>query len=921
MLRIYIYKKREISFSFFLKIKKMIFPPLREGSSSSFQKDVHRFFLPSYVEKIKGDDKVKLFPYQTLFADLFQTYSKFLLISEPGTGKSATFIEACEVALQNNTAKHVFIFETSKVLINNILSEIYKWTVEPFELAGDKKVKNIKYIKNFLRDKYTVTTYTKFYNKHSSFTDEELRKKFGSCIFVFDEVHKFIGSTTVTINSYQKELEFFYKLFSPPIITPENHRIILASATPLTTDVSQLEPYVRLLGLSELFKKRTSYTSQYIKNLFLGYTSFVKMKNDSGVIKKFISRKPVEYNFLISNKTTDFIETDLYYSKLHSIQLETYKYYDSSPDKRGSYKSNIIQAAAFVFPDGSIGGMIEGSGGRGGGGGDNNFFLGEIITEKKPDEEDEIFMYEDSLSVKEKNKEGGKGLKKYAEDVSKDYKINGIYQLKNTFKKSDFQDLSELSAKMNSIIEIEKENETTPGTVFIYTGNMKNGGGAIMLSLMLEKYAGFTNFLKTGIFSRKTYVLLNTEMSDNEKKRINDIFNSKENRKGEKIRIIIGTSQLKEGISFFNCVRVHLLNRAWTYSEDYQSISRALRTGGHAALKEYYKDAGQPNKQIVVNIYKHAVYYVDKKENKFFSVDLEIEKLNLDRQPPLDEIFEGFVEAAVDKLFFIEENQKKSSSPLPTKKIEEQHNDDDDDERRRRVKEQQEYIYTDSFYNTLSKVDFKLSKNNVLQKNNCIEKNYKDSYKEYIIKQSSNIINTYLYKNSIKIFGNFQQNFINRNRLYRFLNNRSKDHDRFNSLFFDFVYNSAMYKKNIFKIVNNFLITEDNKKNNDNSISFSLSFNDQLKDVNISKLIETFYRKINKNIFGLYDKETKELKIVDKTHKQNNKGKNLFSYSKEEMYFFYKNLINKKETAYFTKEFYYSEFYNYFKKNGLLLVV
>lgn len=764
----------------------------------------------SLKEEIIGKN-FKVLDFQSLFANLFQIYPKFLIISEPGTGKTLTFIEASHKALENGLVKNVIILSRSKILSNNVIFELSKRLIEPFD---EKFVPNIKSIKNYFKDRYIFSTFTKFFNKYRETNEDDLKEEFSNSLFIFDEVHKLLVMNTN--NSFNtKEIEFYIYLLNF-LECP----LILASATPVSSSPKQIDYLTRLMGLRET---KGDYSFQNIKSIFLNYTFFKAFDRDDSVEQRFISQNP--------KCITSKFKSDLYFSEIKGTQLDSYKYYELPENSGGGYRTNIIQASSFVFPDGSIGGKID------------------VI------EEDEEEVLSENIN------EGG--LTKYAEDISKFYTTPGVYQFKNNFK----GDLSDLSAKMSAIVDIELENNKVPGTCFIYTGNMKNGGGSILMGLVLERYGGFNNYLKTNKLSPKTYVCLNTEMTEEQKNKILNIFRSDKNIDGSLIKIIIGTSQLKEGVSFFHCVRVHLLNRAWTYSEDVQSIGRSLRKGSHSLLKEkFYK-----NSKVFLNVYKHASYYCDEKGH-YHSVDDEIENINKNKQPELDEIMKGLVEASINISF---KNNKSF--------VKEEDKEENEDE------ENEIYFKKDLFSNTLSKLPF-----DDININSKIEHSFNSKYIEKIDKNT--YLNTYLYKNSIEVYGKYNQHFINRIRL-----NRIYINGEWNYLFFYLLYNNISYKENFFDLLNNF------------NTSFNIKNNDK-------ELIDSFYEKNKIDFFGLYNTEEDTLKIVNKKEKKNNLGKNALSYSKEELDIFYKSFTKSKDKKIYTKEFYKEELTKIFKKNKILII-
>ena len=536
-----------------------------------------------------------LYSYQKLFGSLSNVYNRLFLINDPGTGKTISFIQACEQAKETGIYKRAVILEKGTSIIPGIVDDIFK--VSAVYETTIKKNRTKRTIKDF----YEITTYTKFIKSiYDMKNDEEIIDNYSNTVFVFDEVHNLIGDAIIS-----SKMEVIYKMLE----ICKNIKVILVSATPVVSEIEQIMPYIRLLGINNdkklnLEDMKTKDLTLTIKNIFQNTVSYISSEK-SKALPVYISR---DVNGVIKrNKENNF---SLYYSELKGLQKEKYIHYFN--EEKGEFNRNAIQAAAFVFPDGSISG-----------------------------------------SVKDKNP---KGLSKYVKTT----KTNGIFDY-TKLGYNDFldNDLSEYSAKMKSIIEIE--SKPINGTTFIYTGDMKNGGGAIILSMILEKQARFNNYLKNKNHKGINFVLITPSLEQNQIDNIKEVFNSAENYNGNLIKILIGTVKLKEGISFNHVTRVHLLNRAWVYSNDIQSISRALRVKSHDILIEKIG----LKKQLEVEIYKHAIFTlplptlakgnVKMTDN---SIDYYIENTMANRQEKIDAIMEGLKEAAIDLYLTYERNER-----------------------------------------------------------------------------------------------------------------------------------------------------------------------------------------------------------------------------------------------------------------------
>lgn len=78
------------------------------------------------------------------------------------------------------------------------------------------------------------------------------------------------------------------------------------------------------------------------------------------------------------------------------------------------------------------------------------------------------------------------------------------------------------------------------------------------------------------------------------------VINSEKNTNGEYIEIIIGSTTIMEGISFYDMKEVHIVNPWWNEARIQQVIARAIRFKSHKYLP--------PDKQFV-NVFKHYSIY------------------------------------------------------------------------------------------------------------------------------------------------------------------------------------------------------------------------------------------------------------------------------------------------------------------------
>lgn len=180
--------------------------------------------------------------------------------------------------------------------------------------------------------------------------------------------------------------------------------------------------------------------------------------------------------------------------------------------------------------------------------------------------------------------------------------------------------LGKLSIKIKSIIEISL---TSTGPVFIYSNWLGYGVEAISVVLDVLGYSKFPKITE----DYKSYFVWSPSVENDPViiKKARQTFNSVENADGKLIKFILGTSSIKEGVSFKNLSQIHILDPWWNNSRINQIEARGVRLCSHADLI--------PEKRHV-DIYKHVgvfeSYYTDSGE------DPDISAL-------FDEIYDQFI--------------------------------------------------------------------------------------------------------------------------------------------------------------------------------------------------------------------------------------------------------------------------------------
>jgi hypothetical protein len=167
--------------------------------------------------------------------------------------------------------------------------------------------------------------------------------------------------------------------------------------------------------------------------------------------------------------------------------------------------------------------------------------------------------------------------------------------------------LPEVSAKFTRVLQSINDGE---GIVFVYSNYVTMG--ALLFAMALEEH-GYTPFkglpnLANPAYkgpSKGSYILLTSKESDKSIANLVSQARSEANREGAKIRVIISSPLVAEGVDF-RCVRqAHILDPWWNMSRIEQVIGRSLRTCSHTLLTKDKQNC---------TVYLHVVRTPDGKE-------------------------------------------------------------------------------------------------------------------------------------------------------------------------------------------------------------------------------------------------------------------------------------------------------------------
>ncbi len=525
-------------------------------------------WVPSYPERDSRDIAVRgeyvacgarsggltagLFPHQECFSRLVAGMGSMLLVADPGTGKTLSFLAAARRVLGAHAAgavSRVYVIERALTVLGDAKNTAVQIADDPAHV----------------RDMYRFMTYTALAKETGDLSDAEVRARFADSLVVFDEAHSLTG------NEASADAATWH-VAAERVAAAPGVRVILSTATPMVNTVSEIRLLLNLiLPRARRISPKARITPKLIESAAHGYVSYV--------------RSDVEATTVV------YAGDDLFPGAPETARVVRHR---MSPHQEAAYARAArdegtrdfyyaaTQALLFAFPDGLYGGQA-----------DTPPF---------------------SRYVETAGRNGWYRFKSLARDPKfQEWKCRNGYK---TFPEwlagggSPCQNLRMLSVKHASIVRTELDAlETDPeGTSFVYS-SAKYGGGAVLLGLCFELF-GFERFdpaasngkmlpekrLRYAIASTQP---VNTTQGLQETLRV---FNSPENVNGEYIRVLIGSKVSREGLSVFHAKRMHLLGPEWTESGARQAIARVLRAVSHDHLR------AQRRARLVADASRAALY-------------------------------------------------------------------------------------------------------------------------------------------------------------------------------------------------------------------------------------------------------------------------------------------------------------------------
>ena len=515
-------------------------------------------------------------------------YKSLLIFHGVGVGKTCTAVKISE------SFRDIYAKENNKIIVlrKGGLGQGWKNTIfdpkmgdnqcsghefldlinetKGFEKRDDKSIK--RDVNKLIKKYYDFYAYREFSNLIDNIIkncdkDEDkerfmIKKVFSNKLLIVDEYHNLRSDDSGDGKKGDKEeqkkaLENLLKI----VEYSDNLRLILLTATPMYNTSDEIFNLLNILLLND--GRPTIEYKKYVKNgvitkdgtdllkeKFRGYVSYLRGENP---VNFPIRIYPTDYKDKKALKPSECPKKDLfgkdiirdeqmrflitYKDELEGGQKKAYeKLIDELDDDRklSIQDSNIKQICNIYYPS-------------------------------------------------NKNTYGEEGFKSVFNE-----KKNKFSYKKDVPQILEYDNLNNYSIKIKNIIDNIKGSD---GIIFIYSEYI--WGGAVPMGLALE-HIGFNKYDNKNLLNisdkgseEGTYIILsrNDKVSNNNDDELK-VATSEENKDGDLIKVIIGSSITGEGMDFKNIRQIHVMDPWWHLSKLEQIIGRGIRYCSHIKLPE-----------------------------------------------------------------------------------------------------------------------------------------------------------------------------------------------------------------------------------------------------------------------------------------------------------------------------------------------
>jgi len=231
----------------------------------------------------------------------------------------------------------------------------------------------------------------------------------------------------------------------------------------------------------------------------------------------------------------------------------------------------------------------------------------------------------------------------------------------NLFKLPYLESFSPKMATMLQKIQETIANPETDGNILVYS-NFRSVEGIELFSKVLENNGfAYFNILEQKPTDKPTFAIVGRDRrigGGDYTTDIINIYNSEANQRGDRIKVILGTANIAEGISLFNVRLVQIMEPHWNMVRINQVVGRARRICSHRNL---------PRKHWNFQVYLYISIIPEEFKHRFegdtISTDEVVYKVALRKETVKNKFIHLIREASVDCQLNATHNQNLAQRP------------------------------------------------------------------------------------------------------------------------------------------------------------------------------------------------------------------------------------------------------------------
>jgi superfamily II DNA or RNA helicase len=451
-------------------------------------------------------------------------YKGVLVFHRIGAGKTCTAVNIAE----QWKSKRKIIVVTPASLVGNFRDELRSPCAKNTYLSNSERTKLSKLHPGSDEYKQIIDIsdkrINKFYNIYS----------YNKFVELAEEKAISLNNAILIIDEIQNMVsesgKYYNVLYNTIHEAPSNLRVVLLSATPMFDKPVEIALTMNLLRIPFEFPEGREFEKMFIKTLQnkKNQKTYQIAKN----LDKFKEMIRGYVSYYRGAPEIAFPEAKINYVKCEMSDFQYRSYLTVLKNEEKSNNMPLSRIRAFQYGD------VEKL--------PNNFFIGTRLISNV------------SFPNRGINEDGFRSFKG---------------------KNLDWDNLKKFSIKFYKIL---KAVGRSTGPVFIYS-NFKEYGGLKSLVAVLEHH-GYLNYSKYGE-GKKRFALWTGDEKQEVREEAKAVFNQAGNVNGSKIRIFLGSSATKEGLSFKNVKQIHILEPYWNQARMSQIIGRGVRYCSHKQLE------------------------------------------------------------------------------------------------------------------------------------------------------------------------------------------------------------------------------------------------------------------------------------------------------------------------------------------------